>query len=195
MTNEQIFKNKKAFKALAEKHIKRECINELISYLETETDFFEAPASTKYHGSEAGGLCQHSINVGKQLFATAPHFFPGVEFSSESLAIVSLFHDICKAGCYKKDVKNQKNNETGQWEKVDYFRFEEDFPFGGHGSKSVFLINEFMKLTREEAAAINCHMGFSDTTNINAISSVYEKNPIAWLLHVADEAATYVDKI
>ena len=75
-----------------------------------------------------------------------------------------------------------------------YSVIDEKFHFDGHGSKSVFLIQQFMKLTTEEAAAINCHMGFSDG-NPNAVRDVgnaYHQFPLAWIIHVADEAATFL---
>lgn len=72
--------------------------------------------------------------------------------------------------------------------KKPYYTFKEDFPYGGHGSKSVF-----MTLSDEEAVAINCHIGlFDQGANVAAIGSAYERYPLAWLLHVADEAATYL---
>ena len=40
----------------------REGIEKLLSYLE-KSDFFEAPASTKFHGNYKGALCVHSLGV------------------------------------------------------------------------------------------------------------------------------------
>lgn len=185
-------KNKQTFKTLVEKHIQRDGIDKVMQMLE-ESDFFTAPASTRFHGSEEGGLCQHSISVGKHLFKLAEAYAPG-QYTNETLAIVSLFHDICKIGCYKTEMRNKKD-ENGKWIQVPFYTFEEDFAFGGHGSKSVFLLMQHMKLTPKEAVAINVHMGFSNGENISSVSSAFEKNLLAWLLHVADEAATYIDKV
>lgn len=185
-------KNKSTFQSLVNRYVTRDGVQPLMCMLET-SDFYTAPASTRFHGAEEGGLCLHSINVGKQLFKLADVFAPGM-YSQETLTIVALFHDLCKIGCYKVEMRNVKNQETGQWEKQPYYKFEEDFSYGGHGDKSVFLVMQYMKLTPEEAAAINAHMGFSGTTNANSISDVYNKNVLAWMLHVADEAATYLDK-
>ena len=93
---------------------------------------------------------------------------------------------------YKKDKKNQKID--GVWQEVPYYVVDEKFHFGGHGSKSVFLIQQFMKLTTEEAAAINCHMGFSDGSPsvIRDVGNAYSQFPLAWITHVADEAATFL---
>ena len=186
-----INKNKMTFEALVESHIQRSGIGDLM-YMVENSDFFTAPASTRFHGSEEGGLCQHSINVATQLVNLARLYAPG-KYSDETLAIVGLFHDICKIGCYKTEMRNKKD-ENGKWIQVPFYTFEEDFPFGGHGSKSVFLIMQHMKLTPEEATAVNAHMGFSGCENISAISSAFENNLLAWMLHVADEAATYIDK-
>lgn len=186
-------KNKENFKALVEKYIHRPGIKDLMEWLET-TDFYDCPASTRFHGSENGGLCKHSLCVGQRLFELAAVYDKERKYSPESLALVSLFHDICKVGCYKIDYRNQKN-EQGQWEKVPYFKWDEQYHFGGHGEKSVYLImHHHVDLSEEEAAAVKSHMGFSNEPNISVISSVYEDNTLAWMLHVADEAATYIDK-
>ena len=112
--------------------------------------------------------------------------------TEESLAVATLFHDLCKVNLYKVDKRNQKIN--GEWQEVPYYIIDEKYHFGGHGSKSVFLVQQFMKLTTEEAAAINCHMGFSDgsATTVRDVSNAYHQFPLAWIVHVADEAATFL---
>lgn len=148
-------KNAAKFYKVVETYIKRDGINDLMDWLGS-TDFFEAPASTRFHGSYEGGLCQHSLNVGKWLNKLAEGLYPG-QYTKETLTLVALFHDVCKANCYKTSTRNVKNEQTGQWEKVPFFAWEEVLPFGGHGSKSMHLVEKFVKLTDEEASAINCH--------------------------------------
>ena len=117
--------------------------------------------------------------------------YPEVKVSGETAAIVSLLHDLCKIGCYKTELRNKK--EGGVWRSVPTYVFQEDFCYGGHGSKSVFLIQNFMRLTPEEAVAVNCHMGFSDRSPGDySLGNAFEKYPLAWLLHTADSAATYI---
>lgn len=174
--------------------IKREGIKDLMEWLES-TDFFTAPSSSRYHGAFEGGLAMHSLNVYHRLKDLNEFYdMDGAGCSRESEAIVALFHDLCKVGCYKVSSRNVKNDKTGQWEKVPFYKFEEDFPFGGHGSKSVYLVQYFMRLEPDEAAAINCHMGPWDRHDYGKPGEVFEHNRLAWLLHVADEAATYIDK-
>ena len=173
-------------------HIKRPGASALLSWLDT-TDFFTAPASTRFHGSYEGGLCEHSVNVWEELIRLL-RAYPEVRITAETAAIVSLLHDLCKIGCYKTELRNQKVN--GVWVQRPVYIFEEDFSYGGHGSKSVFLAQSYMKLTKEEAVAINCHMGFSDRGpgDFN-LGAAYEQYPLAWLLHVADESATYIREV
>lgn len=173
--------------------IKREGIKDLMAWLES-TDFFTAPASTRHHGDFEGGLALHSLNVYKQLLCVAELYDPTKVYSTETLAIVALFHDLCKVGCYKTEMRWRKD-ERNQWEQYATYKFREDFPFGGHGSKSMFLVQHFMKLEPEEAAAINCHMGSWDMSNYGRPEDVFQTNKLAWLLHVADEAATYIDAV
>jgi hypothetical protein len=84
-------------------------------------------------------------------------------------------------------MRNRKN-DFGQWEKYPVYTFKEDFAFGGHGSKSVYLIQKFMKLTDEEAVAINCHMGVENGNF--AVNDAYRAYPLAFLVHTADMAST-----
>ena len=178
---------KTEFCKIVNEKIHREGINNLMDYL-NKSDFFTAPASTRFHGSYPGGLCEHSINVYNELRRLLT-VYPEVEVSDESVAIAALFHDLCKANVYKSEKRNRKN-ANGQWEQYDAYTFDEKFHYGGHGSKSVFLCERYMKLTIEEAVAINCHMGTSDGNM--SVCDAYGQFGLAWLLHVADESATYM---
>ena len=154
------------------------------------SDFFTAPASTKYHCAFEGGLVHHSLNVYKTLKKRCDEY--GIT-DGESVAICGLLHDICKANFYTISYRNAKN-ERGQWEKVPYYTVDDQFPFG-HGEKSVFVIERFMRLRENEAIAIRWHMGgFDDTAKAGgfSISHAYEKYPLAVLLHMADLESTYL---
>lgn len=166
----------------------RDGVDELLLWLK-DTDFFTAPASTRFHGAREGGLLEHSLAVHSELVGLNDHY--RTEIDPASIAVCALLHDVCKVGCYKADTRNVKD-ERGVWHRVPCYRFEEDYPFGGHGSKSVYLVQHFIDLSPDEASAINCHMGQFDATTYSNPSPVYEANPLAWLLHVADEAATYM---
>lgn len=179
---------KTEFLSIVSTNIKRDGVEDLLGWLET-TDFFTAPASTKYHGACEGGLLMHSLNVYSQLKRLCK--FYECEAELESITIVALFHDLCKIGNYKTEMRWRKN-DLNQWEQYPVYVFKEDFAFGGHGSKSVYLVQHFMKLEPEEAAAINCHMGQWEATQYGNPTAVYERNKLAWLLHVADEAASYL---
>lgn len=178
------------FVEIYNKNIPRPGADRLLNWLET-TDFFTAPASTRFHGACEYGLVMHSINV---YHAMMQHFFTEGE-NAESYAICGLLHDLCKANFYKVSTRNVKNDATGRWEKVPFYQVADQAPYGGHGSKSVFIVQSYVKISMEEAAAINSHMGFSDQSSMTEISNVYNVNPLAWALHVADEAATYIDKV
>ena len=95
---------------------------------------------------------------------------------------------------YKESTRNVKDEKTGQWRKEPCYTISEQYPFGGHGSKSVYLLMKYIKLTDEEAAAINCHMGGWDVTTYHNPSPAYEKYPLAVYLHIADMLATYINK-
>ena len=171
-------------------NIHREGADRLLEWLQT-TDFFTAPASTRYHCACPSGLVQHSVNVYEVMMEK--HFDPETD-SAESFALCALLHDVCKAQFYKISTRNVKNEKTGQWEKVPYYTIEDAFPYG-HGEKSVFLIERFVRLKPAEATAIRWHMGGFDAAARGgnfSISVAYDKYPIAVKLHLADLEATYL---
>ena len=185
---------KERFIELYKSTIKREGANELLDYLlSPSSDFFEAPASARFHLSKEGGLCEHSLNVYDCLksYLEAPRTkeIIGTSYTDESIAIVSLLHDLCKINVYKKGFRNVKD-EKGTWQRVDTFEYDDKMPYG-HGEKSVYMITAYMKLTREEAFAIRYHMGYSSTEDPRNISAAFEMFPLAFALSTADSEATY----
>lgn len=170
------------------KYIKREGSQELLEFLKS-SDFFTAPASTKYHAAYEGGLCQHSLSVFYELIRLLKAY-PEIKVSGETAAICALLHDVCKINFYSTEMRNVKEN--GTWVQKPYYTVDEKFKFGGHGSKSVYLISKYIKLTDEEAVAINCHMGAWEDNKSYSVSGSYEQNHFAWLLHVADESSTFI---
>ena len=187
-------KNKNEFIEIYKENITRPGSDKLLNYLISEqSDFFTAPCSTRFHGSYAGGLVQHSINVYNclkdYLSRQRTKDVYGMEYTNESIALTALLHDVCKMNFYSVDYRNAKN-EQGVWEKVPYYRINDQLPYG-HGEKSVYIVSGFMRLTREEAFAIRYHMGFSGIEDRNSIGKAFEMFPLAFALSVADMEATY----
>lgn len=192
---------KKQFVLLYETNIKREGADKLLEWLSEKSDFFSAPASSKFHNAFEGGLCEHSLNVARRLKMLVdgekklhPKKESIMRITDESVVICGLLHDVCKANFYKVDFRNKK--EDGEWIRVPYYTIDEELPYG-HGEKSVYIINGFLRLTREEALAINWHMGGFDSRvkgGDYSISSAFEKYPLAVLTHIADIEASYLDE-
>jgi hypothetical protein len=186
--------NKERFIEIYNKYIKREGADKLLEFLlSPSSDFFTAPASARFHSSYEGGLLDHSLNVYDALvgYLSNPRVKEayGFEYSDESIAIVSLLHDLCKIGVYKKGFRNVKD-EKGVWQRIDTFEYDDQLPYG-HGEKSVYIISGYMKLTREEAFAIRYHMGYSSTEDPRNVSAAFEMFPLAFALSTADSEATY----
>ena len=185
---------KEEFIEIFKTYITREGSDKLLDYLEHKSDFFTAPASARYHGSYEGGLCEHSLNVYHCLAAYLERErvqeLYGLEYSDETVALVALLHDACKIGCYKKTFRNVKNDATGQWERVPSYTFDDPLPYG-HGEKSVYIVNGFIRLTREEAMAIRWHMGFSGPEDNRTVGQALQKYPLAFALATADMEASY----
>ena len=171
------------------KSTKREGIENLIAFLE-KTDFFTAPASTRFHGAYEGGLLEHSMKVYEILDKKIKQTYLDINIDDATIKIVALLHDICKLNFYKVDYRNAKN-ELGVWEKVPYYTIEDTIPYG-HGEKSVMMITEYLKLTAEEKYAIRWHMGFTEPKEVyNTIGAAFKKYPLALLLYEADLESTY----
>ena len=185
--------NKERFIDIYKRYIHREGSEKLLEFLLSKnSDFFDAPASARFHGSYEGGLLDHSLNVydclkdylSRDRVKETYH----LSYTEESIAIVALLHDLCKINCYKKGTRNVKEN--GQWIQVPTFEYNDTLPYG-HGEKSVYMISGYMRLTREEAFAIRYHMGFSGSEDARNVGAAFEMFPLAFALSTADMETTY----
>lgn len=182
-------------------YIKREGINNLVRWLEDDTDFFTAPASTQFHGNYEGGLLEHSMHVTR--FALHNFNFiikqkPEVEEYRESVILSALFHDVCKANYYSME-KRWYKDENNRW--VDYIGYvaRDSFPLG-HGEKSLYLVSKHISLTDAEAMAIRWHMGATETSTIIPNNPQYYayndaiNNWLVRLIHCADMLAMTIEE-
>ncbi len=186
---------KAEFINLFNQYIKREGADELLKFLlSSASDFFVAPASTRFHLAKEGGLVEHSINV----YTCLKDYLNrgrvkaeyNLHFTEESITIVALLHDLCKMNVYQKTSRNIKD-KNGTWVQVPSYEYNDTLPYG-HGEKSVYIISGFMRLSREEAFAIRYHMGFSNTDEKQNVSATFEQFPLALALSIADMEATYL---
>jgi len=179
---------KEEFIKLYNTHITRYGAKQLLEYLE-RTDFFEAPASTRFHESYKGGLVEHSVRVFQEL-----EKMPEVaDTPKETIALVALLHDICKVNFYTTEMRNKKVD--GKWVQVPFYTVDDKLPLG-HGEKSVLLISSMMNLSMEEMMAIRWHMGaYSGQQDWNTLGRAYEMYPLVLLTHMADMKATYLKKV
>lgn len=189
---------KAEFMNIYNQNIHREGADKLLEWLKNKSDFFTAPASTRFHSAHEGGLCEHSVKTYFRFLQNLDAEYDGNwenVLSSESVAIIALLHDICKTNYYKVDYRNVKS-ETGEWEKKPYYTVDDSLPYG-HGEKSVYMISGFMRLTREEAIAINWHMGGFDKRVVGgdySMGDAFYKFPSALLFHISDTEASYLDE-
>lgn len=185
--------NKDRFLILLKEVLHEEEYEELEAYLE-ETDFFEAPASTKYHLHVKGGLCQHSLNVYDCLVDLVETW--NLKCSDTSVRIVALLHDVCKADTYVPSTRRvpPERSKTGKWE-VEEIWTKDDTYHLGHASKSIYLLQRILPLTMEEIEAIHAHMGSTDlSTMFNSfdLNAIFSENRLAICLHLADMMASYL---
>ena len=183
---------KERFIEIYTQNITREGSDKLLDFLLNGSDFFTAPASTRYHGAHEGGLVEHSLNVYdclKDMMKRLNERY-GIEYPEESIAIAGLLHDICKVNFYKTSYRNVKD-ETGRWQSVPYYTIEDTLPYG-HGEKSAYIVSAYIRLTRDEAFAIRYHMGFSGTEDPGNVGRALEMFPLAYATCCADMEAAFL---
>lgn len=174
---------------------KRPGIENLLEFIR-KSDFYTAPASTRFHGAYEGGLLEHSLNVldclaEKKASDNAIWRKVLVNVQSESIVISALFHDLCKTYFYITEMRNKKD-ESGAWVQVPFYTIDDKIPYG-HGEKSVMMIEEYIKLLPAERYAIRWHMGSYEPKELwNTLGTAMEKYPLVLALHEADMEATYL---
>lgn len=182
--------------------INRPGVEGLMDWLE-RSDFYVAPASTRFHGNYKGGLLEHSLNVYDKLSGFVSRY-PELGISPETVAVTALFHDLCKVNNYISDFKNvkvysehgSKSDAKGRfdWAMQPTFKTEDRLPLG-HGEKSVIILQSYIKLTRDEIYAIRWHMGGFDNAvkgGDYGMGNAFELCPLAVMTHLADMEATYL---
>ena len=181
--------------------VQRSGMDKLLEYIQG-SDFYRAPASTKYHLACPGGLLQHSLNVLDALrgllqwnsieshweYHTACKIVDTIP--DDSVIMMALLHDICKTHFYSASTRNQKNEQTGQWEKVPFYTVNDMMPLG-HGAKSAMIVKQYTTLTSQETYAIWHHMGFNGNyENDTAVGKSIEMYPAVLALQTADMMAS-----
>ncbi len=180
--------------------VQRPGMDKLLEYIQ-KSDFYRAPASTKYHLAAPGGLLQHSLNVLDALRGLLSWRSDGVweyraagkvvdTISDDSVIMMALLHDICKTHFYGTSTRNVKNDATGKWEKVPFYTVNDMMPLG-HGPKSAMIIKQYTTLTSQEMYAIWHHMGRTgDYENDAAVGKSIEMYPAVLALQTADMMAS-----
>lgn len=199
LTEEELDKNLNEFITTLETHVKREGINRVIKWLKSK-DIRTAPASTKYHSSYEGGLVVHSLNVYKRLVKLIElEYGQESPYTNETIALVSLLHDISKVDFYEVQMRNVKEN--GIWVQKPFFAVKDEenrLIFGSHSMNSLYMLGKFFNLTYEEELAILHHMGGIDSTEDRFtpknLAEAYRKSTLALLLSQADAMATFIDE-
>ena len=168
---EEMNKNKDAIITLL-RYTQRENIEALIEYLRN-SDYFHAPASTKYHLNFPGGLAMHSISVYKTLRRLCSEF--DIDIPEESIIIACLLHDVCKIGAYKPQ--------------GDSYSYNRNQP-PGHGDLSVSRILNYIELTDQERLMIRWHMNHYDRAFQNQENKICKQCPEIYIMYFADHIST-----
>lgn len=176
----------------------KEGLERFLDFLE-KSDFYTAPASTRFHSNMDGGLCEHTLKVISRMFKVCNAELPPEETKTaefkEKAFIVALCHDLCKVDFYKKSERNKKD-ENGNWYSYPYWEIEDQLPMG-HGEKSLYIAQKYFDLSDEMAIAIRWHMGFSDAAYKGGsydIGSAFSSYPFALYLSIADTMASLLDE-
>lgn len=194
ITKEKITENKKKFLGVL-RQCTRSGIEELISFLENETDFFLAPASSKYHNNCKGGLVDHSLQVYNEfgnkilIMSSSEDYDNNHILPTDSIILCGLLHDICKINTYHEGLKWIKNAETFyKWKQQKCWEIKDTLPLP-HGSKSVYYIQKYVDVTKLEALIITYHMAILDTFDRFKYFNVCSQYPLVMLFQHADHQA------
>jgi hypothetical protein len=133
----------------------------LMHFIETETSYLTAPASTKYHLCKEHGLLEHSVNVAETMLKIKAQLAPDI--SDESCVIVSLLHDLGKAGMpgnpqYLKNEPSEKQKQYGYPASKPY-NFNTNLVYLSVPIRSLYLTAERFPLSEQEVQAIVYHDG------------------------------------
>lgn len=159
---------------------RRDEVARLEAFLSRETSWREAPASTRFHLCEAGGLVAHSLNVVSVLLELKRLLAP--EVPDESCVIAGLYHDLGKAGIPGKPYYLSTDNGY----RGARYRINDDLVHMDVPTRSIMLISRFLELTEDEAQAIRYHDGQYIPENR---SVAHRERPLTRLLHYADSWA------
>lgn len=172
----------------------REGMEDVITFLRG-TDFYSAPASSKYHSNYQCGLLDHSLVVyvladkyKDLVLSEKPELKDMV--NENKIIIVSLLHDVCKT-CMYTPAQKWKKDKSGRW--IEYQGYEVNDPFPiGHGEKSVIMLQNIgLKLDPDEMLAIRYHMGFFDDSSLKSAQySAIQATPLVPILQMADYTAS-----
>lgn len=202
LTQEQINANKERYLSLISQ-LTEGNVQGLIDWL-NNSDFFTAPASTKYHCSYAGGLCEHSLHVYDNLVFLANSYRPGM-FDNNTLIVAALLHDLAKVNFYEPEIKNKKvYNENGSkhdnmgkfdWVAINGWKVREvdqRFLGGEHGFNSMILANQFIPMDYQILLSIlHHHVGIGEAKQLTDLSGILNRYPLVSLLHTADFLSTF----
>lgn len=196
LSESECLKNKEKIKELL-LSTSRPGMERLVEWIEQKTDFYTAPASTKYHLACKGGLAQHSLNVYELLSGKVAAGL--LEIKRETVIITALLHDLCKTNFYfmeKKNVRegskiNAYGSEVANWVEKEVWTVKDNFPVG-HGEKSCFYIQSCIRLTDEEYAMIRLHMGSDRNGYPDPFTETANLYPGVVAIHTSDIEAAFI---
>ena len=183
--------------------IERPGMINVIGYLEN-SDYFTAPASSKFHNNCEGGLAAHGLNLKALLTEKNERFNLGL--SEASICIAAYLHDVCKVNVYKSTTKNvlvgKKPGPYGKmindWRTQSGYEFQENLPLG-HGEKSLTILQyKGLHLEAVEMFMIRWHMGAFDLSpsQMRTFGEAQKFIPAVTAMCTADmEATAYLEKI
>ncbi len=180
------------FKQLGSYIIERkEAFDNFVQFLWNETDFFHAPASTRFHLCREEGLLEHCCNVAENVLKFRQAMAPDI--SEESCVLCALFHDLGKAGMpgmpqYLKNEPTERQKQYGYGPTIPY-RFNENLTYLSVPIRSLYLLLPHIPLTEEEAQAIAYHDGQYVDDNRSVAT---KESKLTLLLQYADTWSSFV---
>ena len=150
-----------------------------VNFVVSQTNFINAPASTKYHLCIPHGTLIHSNSVAKTVIKLNNAL--GCNIPIYKCIMAGLFHDLGKHDDYIVNEPTEKQKAAGYKANPPYL-FNTANEYNEHESQSLYIISQYVHLDEDEWVAILYHNSPWD----GVTKPAFKKNKLLTILSYAD---------
>ncbi len=172
---------------------RKEVVLKFRSFLENETCWLTAPASTRFHLNVERGLLIHSVGVTSNALVIKEKLAPDI--TDESVIITSLFHDLGKIGYPGKPYYLPNDNQWEVEKRGINYKVNPEIVFMNLAARSLYLVTQHIPLSEFEAQAIVAHDGLYATYGgVNNLEYHHKECRLQMIVHFADKWTAAVEE-